>query len=89
MASIAAKPTIELKVLIELGEEEVRALDALVGYGDDQFLTVFKEKLGEYYIRDHEQGLRSFFKSMREKIPGIIERTDNARNLFEGKKTLQ
>jgi hypothetical protein len=83
MASIAAKPRIELKVLIELTEDEVRALDALVGYGDDEFIKAFKENLGAYYMQHYEQGLRLFFKSIRTSIPLIIAKTDQARSIFE------
>lgn len=85
MASIAAKPTIELEVLIKLKEEEVRALDALTGYNDDAFIKTFYEHLGRHYMEPHEQGLRTFFKSIRDIVPGIIHKTDEARKLFNGK----
>jgi hypothetical protein len=58
--------------MMSLTESECRALDALVGYGDDAFLDVFKKSLGEHYIRDHEAGLRSFFSTVRKEVlPGL------------------
>lgn len=65
MATITGKPNIDLRVTITIDEAEARALDALVGYGDDAFIKAFKEKLGECYIRDHEVGLRKFFQDIR------------------------
>lgn len=82
MASIVAKPTIELRVTFALSESEARALDALVGYGDDAFIKVFYEHLGKAYMENHEVGLRSLFKSTREVLPGILSMTDNARKAF-------
>jgi hypothetical protein len=88
MARIVENPTIQLAVVFEIGEAEARALDALVGYGDEAFIKVFYEKLGAAYMRDHEAGLRLFFKSIREQMPGVLNRTDKARATFEGRKML-
>jgi hypothetical protein len=82
MAEIAAKPTVTLKIVIALTESEARALDALVGYGDDAFVKAFYERLGEGYMKDHEGGLRSLFKSVREFMPGLLSRTNAARKSF-------
>lgn len=71
--------TISFGATITLNETEVRALDALVGYGDDAFLKVFKEKLGTAYIRDHEAGLRSFFKAVRNDALPALSAIDRAR----------
>jgi hypothetical protein len=85
MAQIDARPTIQLLVSFRLDEEEARALDALVGYGDDAFIKAFQEKLGEHYMRDHEQGLRRFFQTTRQLLPGILNSADAARKAFNGK----
>lgn len=77
--AVRKKATIEFGAEIDLSEVEVRALDALVGYGDDAFLKVFKEKLGSVYIRDHEKGLRSFFTSVREQVLPALRDIDQAR----------
>lgn len=85
MAKIIGRPIIELNITITLSESEARAMDALVGYGDDAFLEVFKDKLGESYIRDHENGLRSLFESMRSAFGPWFFKVDEARKVFDGK----
>lgn len=85
MATIDCRPTIELKVTFALTEEEARAMDALVGYGDDAFVKAFYEKLGQAYMKPHEAGLRSLFQSIRNQLPGILSRVDSARKAFTGK----
>lgn len=68
MNKVRNKATINFSSTINLNESEIRALDALVGYGDDTFLKAFKEKLGESYIRNHEAGLKSFFAAVRDQV---------------------
>lgn len=86
MAKLALRPTVSMELVVTLDEEEVRALDGLTGYGDDAFIKHFKESLGAHYIRDHEQGLRRFFKTIREIVPGYLNQVDKARDVFEGRK---
>lgn len=73
---------VELKLTFELDEVEARALDALAGYGDDAFVKAFYELLGKHYMQEHESGLRSFLKSIRQSVPGHLVRIDNARKAF-------
>jgi hypothetical protein len=82
MAKISANPEINLSLTFTVNEAEARALDALVGYGDDAFIKVFKESLGAAYIRDHERGLREFFQSIRSLVPPILSRIDRSRDAF-------
>ena len=82
MAELETKPTVQLSVTIRLTESEARALDALVGYGDDAFVKAFYEGLGKAYMEQHEDGLRSLFKSVRSFMPGILERANLARKVF-------
>ena len=84
MARIVQRATVDIEAVFSVTEAEARALDALVGYGDDAFIKHFKESLGEAYMRDHEDGLRSFFRSVRDFMPGILKRADDARRAFEG-----
>lgn len=84
MAKTIGRPTVQLHVDIQLTELEARAIDALVGYGDDDFVKVFYEKLGKAYMEKYEAGLRSFFKSMREQLPQLLSRADEARKVFHG-----
>lgn len=69
---------------MQFNEAELRALDALVGYGVEGFLKVFYAQIGQHYMKPHEAGLRLLFKSVREIVPGILHRTDDARSVFIG-----
>lgn len=84
MAEMYQRPEVRVRVYMALDEAEARALDALVGYGDDAFIKHFYEKLGQHYLRPHERGLRSLFKSARGFLPGILSRSDRARAAFGG-----
>jgi hypothetical protein len=68
-------------VNIELSEKELRALDALVGYGFDSFMEVFKTKLGSSYIGPFEQDMKALF----DRIEGIRH---NIKTIDEMKKLL-
>jgi hypothetical protein len=83
MATIVSKPRIELRLTIALTEDEARALDALAGYGDDEFIKAFYEVLGKAYMEPHEAGLRLFLSTIREEMPRQLARVDEARKLFE------
>ena len=74
---------ITLEVTATLNEIEVRALDALVGYGIDPFLKVFYEKLGKHYMEPHEKGLRSLFKTINSEIQPGISKINKARSSLE------
>lgn len=82
MAKIESRPTLSVQIVIVLTEPEARALDALVGYGDDAFIKAFYEKLGEAYMKEHEIGLRSLFASIRQLLPPWLSKADAARKSF-------
>ncbi len=81
---VEQKPRVDVEIRLIIHESEARALDALVGYGTKEFLKVFYEKLGTHYMEPHEKGLVSFFKGIRECIPPILSKTDDARKAFKG-----
>jgi hypothetical protein len=83
MADIVQSARVTMSLTFTVSEEEARALDALVGYGADSFLKVFYQHLGESYMKPHERGLRSLFKSIRESVPSYLRRADKAREAFE------
>lgn len=72
-------------VKCELTENELRALDALVGYGFDAFLKCFYEHLGKAYLEPYENDLKQLFAKVEQLRPeiGNIER---ARQALTGKK---
>lgn len=82
MATLTQKPRVVLEIQITLDEAEARALDALVGYGDDAFIAAFKESLGRAYLTGNEPGLRSLFESVRKILPEFLKRADIARKAF-------
>jgi hypothetical protein len=86
MAVIVQKARLGVSATMEFNEVELRALDALVGYGIEGFLPVFYEKMGSHYLRPHEAGLRLIFETVRQIVPGILSRTDDAARVFSGER---
>lgn len=86
MAKVQSKADIDLQITFTIGEKEARALDALVGYGDEAFLNVFFEKLGKHYMEPHKAGLISFFAAVRVSVLGPLRRVDEAREVYSGRK---
>lgn len=82
MAQIAELPVVTVSAKFTVSEAELRALDALAGYGDDAFIKMFYEHLGKTYMQPHEAGLREFLKSIRDIASPILSRTDAARKVF-------
>lgn len=82
MAKITAVPKLGINIQFQVDESEARALEALSGYGDDAFIKNFYEFLGRYYMEPHEQGLRSFLKSIREQVSSPLSRMDEARKFL-------
>lgn len=79
---IVQRPAVEASVTLQLREEEMRALEALTGYGIKGFLEVFYAKMGKHYLEPHEQGLRSLFDVIQRELPPILARADAARTAF-------
>lgn len=82
MPKITLKPQLDVQIHLTLNEAEARALDALIGYGDDAFFKAFAEKLGEHYMKPHEQACRQFFKEARPLLIGALAQLDAARSVF-------
>lgn len=86
MAKIVQDAKVAVTAHFICDEEELRGLDALVGYGWDGFISTFKKHMGESYVRGHEDGLKRFFESVRQFVPAILYRTDSAAAVFRGEK---
>ena len=63
---------------LTLEEDEARALAVLPSYGDDTFLDFFYKSLGKSYLKPHEDGIRSLFKSIDSKLIPLLEKADKA-----------
>jgi len=74
MANTKAKADLSFKAVItlELSEAEAAALDEMTKYGIKPFLEGYKKFLGESYIRPHEQGLTSLFKTIDTNLPAQL-----------------
>lgn len=72
---------VEATAVLELNEDEIGAIDALIGYGVESFLKVFYEKLGKAYMEPHEAGLRSFFEGVQG-AGSIVKRAADARKVL-------
>lgn len=82
MKRFTQQPYVETRATIELSEVEMRALEALIGYGVQPFLDVFYQHMGKHYLRPHEAGIRSLFKTIGSDIPDVLRRADAARQAF-------
>lgn len=86
MAQLVEIPKVEVTTQFTVTEGELRALDALAGYGDDVFTKMFYEKCGQHYLKPYEKDLREFLKSVRSLATPILNRTDEARKAFNREK---
>lgn len=82
MAQIKQLPVVTVEAHFTVTEGELRALDALAGYGDDAFIQMFYKELGASYMKPYEKDLREFLKSIRTLAAPIIRRADEARKAF-------
>jgi hypothetical protein len=86
MAKITQMPEVQVTATFAVDEEEMRALDAMVGYGFEAFLSAFQKHMGTHYMHGHEDGLKRFFESTRANVAPILRRADDARAVFTGQK---
>ena len=77
--SVKVTTKVEIKADISFNEGELRALDAMVGYGIEPFLKVFYEKLGTHYMRPHASNLRELFSKINQTVPEAIRQVEAAR----------
>lgn len=72
MADINITTEVSITATLTLTEGQLRALDALAGYGDDAFLKAFYVKLGKYYMQPFERDLRELFAMIRRDVPPAL-----------------
>lgn len=73
---------------LSLSEAEARALAQLFGYGVDEFLKAFYERLGRGYLEPHEHGIRSLAETIdREIRPQLWAVNASRRAIVEAIKT--
>jgi hypothetical protein len=82
MAQIVEQPLVTVSAKFTVTEGELRALDALAGYGDEAFIKMFYDKMGKSYLQPYEKDLREFLRSVRVLASPILSRADSARKAF-------
>lgn len=66
--------SVKITAKIELTEGQLRALDALAGYGADAFFRAFYVKLGTAYMKPFERDLRDLFRMIQADVkPALAE----------------
>jgi hypothetical protein len=83
---IKSSSKFEVKILLELTEQEARALEAIVGYGTKEFLECFYAHLGKHYLEPHESGVESLFETIKRELPEHLRKADDVRDVWTGKK---
>lgn len=62
------KIKIEMTATVTMTEEELRALNGILGYDVDHFLRAFYEKCGKSYVKPYESGVRSLHSNLRAQL---------------------
>ena len=79
---IKINPTVSFECYMTLTETEARALDALSGYGEEEFIKHFYKHLGKAYMEKYEVGLRSFLFSIRHTLSPQLHQINEARKVI-------
>jgi hypothetical protein len=74
--SATVNVNLSVEVILKLDEQQVKALDALAGYGFDAFIEVFYAKLGKHYMQPHAEGLRRLFATIKTDISPLVGEAD-------------
>lgn len=86
-ANVSVQVTVDARCVIELTEDEAKALCAFAGYGIDAFLRVFYKELGQAYLKPHESGIRSLFKAIQSQVPDSFKEADECREyLYQSRR---
>jgi hypothetical protein len=79
MSDVKINTTVEITATLNLTEGELRALDALAGYGADAFLKAFYVKLGQHYMKPFERDLRGLFDRINKDVNPALRGIQEAR----------
>jgi hypothetical protein len=76
--SAKSKVNIEFSITLNLTVDEASALDAIVGYGVDEFLKTFYQHVGKAYLEPYESSMKDLFKKVKEELPFEIAKIKTA-----------
>ena len=79
MSGIKINTSVNITASVELTEGQLRALDALAGYGPDNFFKAFYVKLGKAYMQPFERDMRELFTLIRSQVPQALAGIEEAR----------
>ena len=79
VSNIKINTSVNITASIELTEGQLRALDALAGYGPDNFFKAFYVKLGKAYMQPFERDMRELFSLIRAQVPPALAGIKEAR----------
>jgi len=82
MATIWGRPKIDLKIGLELNEEEARALYMLCMFNIEDMLKILYTHMGERVVDAHKDGLMLLFKSSREPLGLWLSKLEKAKIVF-------
>lgn len=72
MSNLHITTEINITATLTLTEGQLRALDALAGYGDESFFKAFYIKLGKSYMQPFEKDMRELFALIRTDVPPAL-----------------
>lgn len=81
--NIKSSIQVDTKIYLEVNMQEASALFDLAGYGYDAFIAVFYEKLGESYMRQHADGLKTLFESIKKELPIYIATAEKIEEMIK------
>lgn len=73
MNNVKVTATVEITATLELTEGQLRALEAMVGYGADAFFRVFYLRLGKHYMGPFEKDFRALFDNINKTVPPALK----------------
>lgn len=85
MARIITNASIELNLQFVVNESEARALELMASYGDSSVIEAITMVIGASNMKTHAAALRSFLIAIRDEIPPVLNRVNEARKTFKAK----
>jgi len=79
---INSQSTFDFNVILNLKEQEARALYAITEYGLQAFTEVFYAKLGKEALKPHEKGLESLFETIKKELPPHLRKMNKVREIW-------
>lgn len=82
MANLIELPRIGVEAKLILTLDELRAFHFITQYGSDALIMLFSNGLNRSETMQHEKALRSFFDTIRAKVPTILDHFKKAEEAF-------